>query len=354
MKVVIACGGTGGHLFPGIAVAEELQNQGHEPVLVISEKKVDAEASAKYRHLRFEVLPAVAKPPTLSPRMLPFLVALVKSIGQAKALLRREKAEAVLGMGGFTSFAPCYAGNKLGLPTYVHDSNAVPGKSNIMIAKYCRQVLLGLAPAQSYFAGRETVVTGTPVRKELATLPSREEAATKWGLAADRPTLLVFGGSQGAQGLNSLVVEASGDLDCQILHVTGPTDLERVQGLVGEREGYRAIGFCDDMPAAYAIADAAICRSGASSLTELAFLGMPSLLVPYPYASDDHQTANAKVFADAGAALMAQESELDREKMAALARQLLPGSAGREELARQTRILGEGSAVEEIAKVLTA
>ncbi len=352
MKVIIACGGTGGHLFPGIAVAEELQKQGHEPVLVISEKKVDAEASAKYSNLRFEVMPAIAKPKTLSLKMLPFMLGLFKAIQQSKALLRREKAEVVLGMGGFTSFAPAYAGKKLGLRTYVHDSNAVPGKTNIMIAKYCTKVLLGLEAAQSYFSGRETAVVGTPVRGELANLPSREEAAKKWQLVVDKPTLLVFGGSQGAQGLNTLVVEAAQKMDCQFLHVTGQLDFERVKELATGRDGYRVLAFCDDMPAAYALADGAICRSGASSLTELAFLGIPSVLIPYPYAADDHQTANAKVFSDAGAALMAQEKDLDGDKLAAMSAKLLPGASERDALVDQTRKLGERDAVKEIVQVV--
>ena len=352
MKVVIACGGTGGHLFPGIAVAEELQRQGHEPVLVISEKKVDAEASAKYENLRFEVMPAIAKPATLSLKMIPFLLGLVKAIGQSKSLLQRENAEVVLGMGGFTSFAPAYAGKKLGLRTYVHDSNAVPGKTNVMIAKYCTQVLLGMEAARSYFSGRDCQVVGTPVRGELKELPSREESAQKWGLDAGKPTLLVFGGSQGARGLNTLVVEAAKSLDCQFLHVTGQFDFERVQGLVGERDGYHAIAFCDDMPAAYAVADGAICRSGASSMTELAFLGLPSVLIPYPYAADDHQTANANVFAKAGAASMAQEKDLDGLQLAELARQLLPGAPEREDLVKNTQVLGQVNAVEEIVKVV--
>lgn len=352
MKVVIACGGTGGHLFPGIAVAEELQSQGHEPVLVISEKKVDAEASAKYKNLRFEVMPAIAKPATFSPKMIPFLLGLVKAIKQGKALLKKEEAEVVLGMGGFTSFAPAYAGKKLGLRTYVHDSNAIPGKTNIMIAKYCTKVLLGLAAAKSHFQGRETAVVGTPVRGELRQLPTREDAAAKWGLDATKPTLLVFGGSQGARGLNTLVVEAMTDLDCQILHVTGQFDFERVKGLVEDREGYHAIAFCDDMPAAYAIADGSICRSGASSLTELAFLGIPSVLIPYPHAADDHQTANAKVFADAGAALMAQEKDLDGKKLAVMAQQLLPSSEKRTSLVKETKVLGEKNATKEIVKVI--
>lgn len=354
MKVVIACGGTGGHLFPGIAVAEELKSRGHDPVLFISEKAVDAEASAKYGDLRFEVVPAIAKPPTLSLKMIPFLLALRRNIGLCKAILQKEKADVVLGMGGFTSFSPVYAGNKLGLRTYVHDSNAVPGKSNVMTSKFCSKVLLGLEAAKSHFPKSETAVVGTPVRGELRVLPSREEAAQKWSLDPAKPTLLVFGGSQGAKGLNTFVVESARELSCQFVHVTGQADFERVQELVGENPDYKVLAFCDDMPAAYAVADGAICRSGASSLTELAFLGIPSLLIPYPYAADDHQTANAKVFSEVGAALMAQESELENGELAALARQLLPGSTEREELASQMCKQGHGNAAARIAEVLIA
>ena len=353
MKVVIACGGTGGHLFPGIAVAEELQARGHEPVLIISEKAVDAEASAKYKNLRFEVVPAIAKPPTLSLKMVSFLFALKKNIGLCKEILKKEKADVVLGMGGFTSFSPVYAGNKLGLRTYVHDSNAVPGKSNVMTSKYCSKVLLGLEAAKSHFLKCETEVVGTPVRGELRNLPSREAAAEKWGLDPEQPTLLVFGGSQGARGLNTLVVEAAKELSCQILHVTGQADYERVNGLVADNRGYYVMAFCDDMPAAYAVADGAICRSGASSLTELAYLGIPSVLIPYPYAADDHQTANAKVFSDVGASLMAQEKDLTGGELVGLAKQLLPLSSEREALAVAMKAQGAGDAAAQIAEVVT-
>ncbi|MDP0490386.1 MAG: undecaprenyldiphospho-muramoylpentapeptide beta-N-acetylglucosaminyltransferase [Verrucomicrobiota bacterium JB023] len=355
MKIIIACGGTGGHLFPGIAVAEELQRRGHEPVLLISEKKVDAEASAKYTNLRFEVMPAIAKPPTLSPKMLGFMLRLVKTIGQCKALLKKEQADAVLGMGGFTSFAPIYAGKKLGLRTYVHDSNAVPGKSNVMTGKYCTKVLLGLEAAKTYFPARETEITGTPVRGEMHQLPSRADAAAKWGLDAEKPTLLVFGGSQGARGLNSLVLEASASQpDWQVLHVAGQGDYERVREEAKGREGYAILAFCDDMPAAYALADAVVCRSGASSLTEIAHLGLPSILVPYPYAADDHQTANAKVFADQGAALMEQEKDLDGEKLAAMIADLMPGGNERESIAAKMKALGEKDAAATIADVVAS
>jgi UDP-N-acetylglucosamine--N-acetylmuramyl-(pentapeptide) pyrophosphoryl-undecaprenol N-acetylglucosamine transferase len=197
LNVIIACGGTGGHLFPGIAVAQELKSRGHEVILLISEKKVDARASEKYTELRFETVKAIAKPPTLSPRMVPFLLRLWKTIKHCGRIVEREKADVVLGMGGFTSLPPVFAGAKKGLRTYVHDSNAIPGRSNRLTARRCTKVLLGLKEAASYFPKAEVAVTGTPVRDELENLPSREEACAVFGLDSAKRTLLVMGGSQG-------------------------------------------------------------------------------------------------------------------------------------------------------------
>jgi UDP-N-acetylglucosamine--N-acetylmuramyl-(pentapeptide) pyrophosphoryl-undecaprenol N-acetylglucosamine transferase len=273
--------------------------------------------------------------------MLPFLWKLWGSISQCKAIIREFQADAVLGMGGFTSLPPCWAAKKAGLPAFVHDSNALPGKANRLTAKFCRKVFIGLEPARAFFPGREVVATGTPVRAEMRALPSREEAAAKFGLDPARPTLLVTGGSQGARRLNSLVAMAFKDFPpgTQVLHIAGPLDQARVEEEAGGRDGYRVIGFCDDMPAAYAVADAVLSRSGASSMTELAFLGRPSILVPFPYAADDHQTRNGEVFAKAGAAFLEPEGELDAAKLAARVTTLMSDLQTRGRMAQAARSL---------------
>ena len=337
MNVLIACGGTGGHLFPGIAVAEELRGRGHEVLLLISEKKVDAEASQKYGDLAFLTVPAIAKPPTLSPRMLPFLFRLWKTVRQCKKILIAHKIDAVLGMGGFTSLPPVMAGKKIGLATFIHDSNVVPGKANRLTARWCDQVLLGFEAAESHFGDVRVSITGTPVRGELRVLPDRDTASGKYGLSPDKKTVLVMGGSQGAKNLNTVVVEAAMAMpDVQFLHLTGSFDHDRVVEMAKGRDGYHALSFCDDMAAAYAACDLAVCRSGASSMTELSIVAMPSILVPYPYAADDHQTANAQVFDDVGAAVMCQEADLDAGAL----------------VAEMTRILDDDSIIGEMKQKL--
>ena len=356
LKVLIAWGGTGGHLFPGIAVGEALRVRGHEVLLLISEKDVDAEASAKYAHLRFEKVPAVAKPASHSPRMLGFLWKTWRSISHCRGILREFHADAVLGMGGFTSLPPVYAGHKMGLKTFIHDSNARPGRANVLTSRFCTQVFLGMEAAKTYFPQRETVTTGTPVRPEIVHLPSREEATAAFGLDPQKTTILVTGGSQGARRLNELSAEAAGLLpeDMQVLHIAGARDFENVSRIAAGRSHHRVLGFCDQMPFAYAIADLVIARAGASSLTDIAMCGHPSILVPYPYAADDHQTRNAEVFAAAGAAKLIQDRDLDATKLAAMATGILRDLPSYQQMAKAARALATPDAAERVCAAIEA
>jgi len=353
LNVLIACGGTGGHLFPGIAVAEELEKRGHQVLLLISEKKVDAEGAEKYGNLAFRKVPAIAKPATLSPRMIPFLLKLWRTVRQCRKILLENQCNAVLGMGGFTSLPPVLAGKKLGLKTYVHDSNAVPGKANRLTARWCRKVLVGLEAATKYFSTAEVVVTGTPVRRELSSLPEKSEARRKYGLDPSGQTVLVMGGSQGAKRLNTLVVEAAKAMPgLQFLHITGALDHDRVVELAEGRDGYHVLSFCDDMASAYAACDVAVCRSGASSMTELAHVALPSILVPYPYAADDHQTVNAQVYEEAGAAVLRQEAGLDAGALVADLTRILEDEETRKAMSAQADALAVRDAVARICDVI--
>ena len=353
-NIVIACGGTGGHLFPGIAVAQQLKALGHNPVLLISLKEVDADASRKYGDLEFHTVPAIAKPPLLSLRMPAFLWKLVSTYFTCKRIIRRCKTEAVLGMGGFTSLPPVRAGHALGLRTYVHDSNALPGKANRMTARWCTGVLLGMEEAQHYFPGSHCTVVGTPVRDELAHLPSREEARERLGIPQDKTVILVTGGSQGARNLNTLLVEAAkADPEVFYLVIAGRFDFPRVATLAQDAPNVHVIGFCNDMPAAYAAADGVIARSGASTLTELSVIGKACMLVPFPYAADDHQTHNARVFTSRGAAVMWQQSELTTEKVHSFVHEMVMRPSVREEMERAMRELSRPNAAADIAKAIS-
>lgn len=354
LHILIACGGTGGHLFPGIAVAEALIKRGHKVRLLISRKKVDADASAKYAHLDFETLPAVAKPPTLSPRMLPFLWKTWQSIRRCKVILREFKADAVIGMGGFTSLPPVVAGRQLGLKTFVHDSNARPGRANVLTSRWCSTVFLGFEAARGFFPKCPTTVTGTPVRPEILNLPPRAEAAASFDLDPNRPTVLITGGSQGARQLNDICAEAAALLpaDVQMLHVAGNLDYQRVAAKAKGRPHHKVLGFCSEMPAAYACSDLIVTRSGASSLTEIATAGLPSILVPYPYAADDHQARNAEVFSSAGAARMVRESELNPQLLASMITSITQDLPSAQDMAKAARALAIVDAGDRVCRAI--
>ena len=355
-SLVIACGGTGGHLFPGLAVAEEWAARGGRVLLLVSEKKIDQEARRKYTQYQFDTIPAIGKPAIYSPKMLPFLWQLWRTMGRCRGLLKGFGADAVLGMGGFTSLPPAWAAKRAGLPAFIHDSNALPGKANRLTARFCQTVFIGWEAARRFFGSREVVQTGTPVRAEMRDLPDRYTAAAKFGLHPTKPTLLVTGGSQGARRLNSLVAQAFPQFPpgTQVLHIAGPGDQQRVEEESGNREGYKVIGFCDDMPSAYAIADAVLSRSGASSMTELAFLGLPSILVPFPFAADDHQTRNAEVFSQAGAAFLEPESALDAAKLAARVTTLMSDLQTRDRMAQAARSLAVPDAAARVCDAIEA
>ena len=353
LNIVIACGGTGGHLFPGIAVAQQLRKMGHRPMLLISRKEVDAEASSKYGDLDFLSIPAIAKPPTLSLRMPGFLWKLFRTYMSCKNLIRREKADVVLGMGGFTSLPPCKAAHALGLRSYVHDSNAMPGKSNRLTARWCTKVLVGMQEAIPHFPGSCCEIVGTPVREEICNLPSQADARERLGLPADKPVILVTGGSQGARNLNSMLIEAAkADPGVHYLVIAGRIDYDRVNALAGGAANITVLGFCADMPAAYAAADGVIARSGASTLTELSLIGKACLLVPYPFAADDHQTHNARAFSDHGAAVLIRQAELTVQKVHDFVHATALNPDARTAIESAMRALSRPDAAEDIARTI--
>ncbi len=192
MNAVIACGGTGGHLFPGIAVAEVLQNRGHEVMLLVSEKDIDALALSGRTNFQVEKLPTVGLPSLFSPALFGFTRRFVESLSLCRSIYRKFNPHAVLGMGGFTSTAPVLAGRFRGIPTFIHESNAVPGKANRWTARAVNAVMLGFKECAPFFPKTRTEVTGTPVRTELVRL-DRADSRRKLGLREDLPTLLAAG-----------------------------------------------------------------------------------------------------------------------------------------------------------------
>lgn len=360
LQILIACGGTGGHLFPGIAVGEVLKARGHNVTLLISEKKIDALAASGHNDLTFEKMPFLALPPILSPKIVPFAVKFISGIRACRKLIQTKKIQVVLGMGGFTSTAPVLAGKWNKSKTLIHDSNAFPGKANRFTAKYCDRVLLGFKECAQHFPKQETSVVGTPVRSTLraASKMNLEDPYAFFGLKKDRKTLLIIGGSQGARGVNNAVAHSLNQLDelgIQLLHITGPTDYQEARDSYQNKEiavRSHVAAFCHRMELAYQIADIALARSGASTLAELAFFGVPSILVPYPTAADDHQTKNAEIFDKAGAGILIKEADLSPEKLAGTVKDILKKDSKRKGMIAAARKLSVDNSAEKIADIV--
>lgn len=340
-RAVIACGGTGGHLFPGLAVAEALKERGHEVLLIVSEKGIDSIALKAHPDFRFEKLPSIGMPSMLSPAFVRFLRRSWESLGYCRNVYRRFRPSVIVGMGGFTSTAPVIAGRMQKLPTLIHESNAIPGRANKFAARFATRVMLGFGDCSKHFPNRDCVVTGTPVRSTLGQPMDRAAALASFGLKDDLRTLLVMGGSQGASGINQLLFKCAPLLkghSIQIIHFTGDRD-DQLAAANYQREEipHYVAPFHHKMEEAYSAADLIVSRAGASSLSELSQFGLPSILVPYPYATDDHQTYNAKIFTDAGAAELQQEQHASPENLVAMIVNLLTNERRRSQMAEAAR-----------------
>ncbi|MFL6536703.1 MAG: undecaprenyldiphospho-muramoylpentapeptide beta-N-acetylglucosaminyltransferase [Chthoniobacterales bacterium] len=342
MNTVIACGGTGGHLFPGLAVAEVLRQRGHDVLLFISEKEIDSLAVSNRPEFHFEKLPSIGLPSAFSPAILGFTRRFLESLSLCRKIYTRFKPQVVLGMGGFTSTAPVMAGKMRGIPTFVHESNAFPGKANRLTARMVRAVLLGFKECAQFFPRVPSEVTGTPIRNALKPI-DRGDARRRLGLRDDLTTLLVMGGSQGASGINQAVIKALPflhDVQLQVIHLSGARD-ERLVTESYARENVPAFvaPFHHAMEEPYSAADFALARSGAASLSELAAFALPSILIPFPYAADDHQTRNAEIFARAGASTILKESEIAADVLAQMIRKFATDPERLRQMSQQSSML---------------
>lgn len=315
--ILITAGGTGGHVYPALAVARALQGRG-VPVLWLGTR----------RGLEARVVPQAGIPIAwlsvsglrgkgwLGWALAPFKLTWAGL--QALTILLRARPRLVLGMGGFVSGPGAFMAWLLRIPVVVQEQNAVAGLTNRILARVARRTLEGFRG--TFPPARAALYTGNPVRADIAALPAPEAR----GLGArEELRLLVLGGSQGAQALNTVLPEAMGGLAGadrpRIWHQAGPRNLEQT------REAYRRAGvqarvepYIDDMAQAYGWADLVVCRSGALTVAELAAAGVGAILVPFPHAVDDHQTANARYLAAAGAAELLPQSELTAEALRAL------------------------------------
>lgn len=357
-SIAIACGGTGGHLFPGLAVAEQLIKRGCSVTLLVSPKEVDQQAvkSAKQLGASLQVvtLPAVG---LQNRNYFSFSASFLKSLFAARKIFRGQKLSAALAMGGFTSAPPILAAKQLGAKTFLHESNTIPGKANRWLSRFVNQCFVGFPQAGPRLRNQNVVVTGTPVRPQFQ---PRDAAAcrTALGLDPQRPTVLVMGGSQGASGINDLVVRSleylgTANSALQFFHLAGPQDTDKVRQAYVQKN-LRAVvhSFFGEMELALGAATVSVSRSGASSLAELAAMRVPSVLVPFPAATDNHQFFNAKAFEETGAALLLEQKTATPEVAGKMILDLAVNGQAREKMQTALAKWHAPQAAEQIAETM--
>ncbi len=317
--VAIACGGTGGHLFPGLAVARELGRRGCKVALLISAKQVDQQAVEGLRGMEVVTLPAVGLE---RGSFAGFAWGFLRSYIQARRYFRRSMPRYVLGMGGFTSAPPVLAGKVFGATTFLHESNTIPGRANRVLARFVDGAYVYFEQTAALLRARKIECVGMPVRREFLEPADPAAARAALGLQAHAPVLLVMGGSQGAAKINELMLASLSKLRhalpaLQFIHLTGSRDLETTRAAYAAQNCPAVVrAFLGEMGRAMAAADVAVSRAGASSLAELAARRLPSVLIPYPLAAGNHQYHNARAFVQSGAARMVSQQSATPELLA--------------------------------------
>lgn len=323
-RVLIAAGGTGGHFYPGLVAAQELKARGWEPLLIVKKDDPAKERLEKAGLACLEV-DLGGMPRRLGPGLIAFAAKLIASLRLMSRVAKDFKPDLALGMGGYLTFPVAYAAWRRGVPVALHESNAVLGLANKAATVFGAALFWGLPPSDG--SGK---VVGTPVRPALYGRKDAGEARRALGLDPLKKTILVFGGSQGAKAINLAVpkaMKASG-IDAQVLHLAGKGKSEETL------DAYKTVGltatvldYLDDMASAYAAADVVVCRSGASTLAELAAQRKTAVLVPYPHAAANHQDANARVFEKNKTAVRIPETGLSDGLGAALTKMLKSNEA---------------------------
>lgn len=313
-RLVIAGGGTGGHIFPAIAIANAVkQLRPDAEILFVGAKgKMEMERvpQAGYKIKGLDIA-GFNRSSLFKNISLPFK--LIKSFFQVRDIIGGFKPDAVVGVGGYSSFPVLKVAQQKGIPTYIHESNSFAGKSNILLGKKATKIFVASAGMEQFFPPEKIVITGNPVRKAIAkSTVTREEALKFFGLSESKKTILAVGGSLGAKSINEVMAQHVVDINQLGLQLIWQTGKNTAAAYIERGRPLECVWvneFITDMDKAYAAADVVISRSGAMSVTELCVAGKPVIFVPYPFAAEDHQTVNAQRLVDKDAAMLIKDSD---------------------------------------------
>ena len=361
-RVIISGGGTGGHIYPAITIARAIADIEPTEFLYVGSKIGLENTLIPKEGLPFVTLDVRGLERKISFRNLVTLGKTAGSLFKAESIIRHFKPDVVIGTGGFVCGPVLLAASLSGIPTLIQEQNVIPGVTNTILSKFVNRVALGYREAADRFKKKDILVyTGNPVRKDILTV-TKEEGRAYLGLDANKFTLLVAGGSRGARSINTAMIEVhkyfKDDDTIQILHVTGDHEYDRVvkqlDGIDGKGrygKGSRIIPYLHHMPSALAAADLAVYRAGAVGLAELTVRGVPSILIPYPYAAEDHQRYNAQALVLCGAAKMILDKMLTGRDLLEEILHLKEDPGALVSMAQASKALGKPQAAHDIAEL---
>ncbi len=357
VKIIIAGGGTGGHLFPGIALAEELKKRDKSTKIFFVGTKRGIE-SRELPELGFDLLriSIMGLQRKASLKNLLFIFSLIKSFFQSLVLLSRIKPGVVIGTGGYVSYPVLLSAHLKRIPTLIQEQNSHPGIATRLLAGRASKICLSYDASLAYFSrlkdkGDKLKVLGNPIRKEI-TQADRKSGLTEFHLAGEGKVVFILGGSQGAHRINLAMLETMELLrdDIELLWQTGEKDFSYVKEKTRDKKINLSLhAFINEMGLAYAAADLVVSRAGALTLAEITACGKPAVLIPYPFAADDHQRFNAQELERKGAAKMILEGQLDGKELASFINQLLSDESKLAEMSRQSRDMAKLDAASKIA-----
>jgi UDP-N-acetylglucosamine--N-acetylmuramyl-(pentapeptide) pyrophosphoryl-undecaprenol N-acetylglucosamine transferase len=366
MRIIISGGGTGGHIYPALAIVKELERLANpaEILFVGTKEGLESDIVPKEGY-RLKTIEVGSLERQLSWRNVQTLAKTVGGIWQSRSILQEFQPDIVIGTGGYVCGPVLLMASLLKIPTLIQEQNAIPGVTNKILARFVDKIAVGYAEAIPRFpVARKVVVTGNPIRSDVMEI-TRDQGQRELGLDPDKLTLLVSGGSRGAQSINKAAILVSKVLaeraGIQVLHVTGKSDYNNIVGLYNqigiepEKNGNISIRpYLYNMPHALAAADLAVFRAGAIGLAELTARGIPSVLVPYPYAAENHQEHNARVLETNGAALVIRDADLTGEHLLSAIEGLLADPQKRLAMAEASKAMGRPYAAQRIAEMAIA
>ncbi|MBO8136625.1 MAG: undecaprenyldiphospho-muramoylpentapeptide beta-N-acetylglucosaminyltransferase [Desulfotomaculum sp.] len=364
MRAIITGGGTGGHIYPALAVAEGIRKRysNAELLYVGTNRGLESDIVPKAGY-PFAVIDAAGFERKITLKNVKVLWQAGRGMRQAVKLIRRFKPDIVIGTGGYVCGPVVMAAAIQGIPTLIHEQNALPGITNRILSRFAAAVAVTFEDSIKYFPSKTRVkLTGLPVRPEIFSC-NKEKAYNDFKFDNQKPVVLVFGGSRGARSINMAMVkvvkELQGSDRIQILHATGKVgyqeylDALRKEGISLVNTGnITIVPYLYNMQDALAVADLVVCRAGAATLAELTALGLPSILIPYPYAAENHQEYNARALSDRGAAIMIKDSELTGDLLLKKINYLLSSSKKLKEMAQESMRLGRPQALDDILDLI--